>query len=123
MEFRDWFDAVFFIVIGALLGSVASNLMQLTSTAFWIMVVISLLIFSGVFLFELVTDKLIDRIFPSGVRAARKPQAQGRRPLILLLSLPAGFVLGILLAKFGFDNTIIELLSQQLRLFLVHLPA
>jgi hypothetical protein len=54
-----------------------------------------------------VFDKLFDRLFSIGVRPARKPQAQGRTPLPRLLSLPAGVVLGVVLARLGLATTIL----------------
>jgi hypothetical protein len=56
------------------------------------------------------SDKLLDRLFPIGVRPAPKPQTSGRTPLPRLLSLPAGVVLGVVLARLGLDDTILGML-------------
>jgi hypothetical protein len=42
-----------------------------------------------------------------GVRPANKSPAQGRKPLPVFLSLPAGVILGIALARLGLADTIL----------------
>lgn len=111
MQPRDWVDSVFFLLIGAILGSVAEGLSLLVTSSFWPVAVIILLVILGALLSEFLIDKLIDRIFPSGVRAVYEPEKKGRRPLILLLSFPLGFVLGVILSKLGLDGTIINFFS------------
>ena len=107
MQIGDWFTAAINLVIGVLLGSAADGLVQLATTAFWPLAVVIPLVFAGVLLFSWVLDLLTDRLFAIGVRPARKPKEEGRTPLLRLLSLPVGLVLGVALARLGLDDTIL----------------
>ena len=111
MQVGDWANAAVNIVLGVFLGVVIDGLLQLATTAFWPVAVIAPLLFAGVILLERVTDKLIDPIFPSGVRPARKPRAKGRKPLLRLLSLPVGLIVGMALARLGLGDAILGMLS------------
>jgi hypothetical protein len=110
MQLGDWINAAISLVIGVLLGSAADGLVQTATTAFWPVAVITPLLFAGAFLVMWVSDKLLDRLFPIGVRPATKPQTSGRAPLPRLLSLPVGVVLGLVLARLGLDDTILGML-------------
>mgnify|MGYP000968562975 CR=1 FL=1 len=101
MQIGDWINAGFLLVIGVFLGFVVDGIMQLATTPFWPMAIILMLIFAGIFLFELLVDKLFSRIFTIGVRPAPETQVQKRRPLPIFLSLPVGVILGVLLARLG----------------------
>jgi hypothetical protein len=107
MQVGDWANAAINLVIGVLLGSAADGLVQLATTAFWPLAVVIPLLFAGVFLFSWVLDMLTDRLFTIGVRPARTPKEEGRTPLLRLLSLPVGLVLGVALARLGLDETIL----------------
>ena len=54
--------------------------------------------------------KLFDRLFPIGIRPARNPRPQSPKPLVRVLSLPVGFMLGVVLAGLDLDGTILGLL-------------
>ena len=107
MQVGDWANAAINLVIGVLLGSAADGLVQLATTAFWPLAVVIPLLFAGVFLFSWVLDMLTDRLFTIGVRPARTPKEEGPTPLLRLLSLPVGLVLGVALARLGLDETIL----------------
>ena len=111
MQIGDWINAGFLLVIGVYLGFAVDGLLQLATTSFWPMVIILLLMFVGIFLFELLVDKLFNRIFPIGVRSANKSEAKRPKPLTILLSLPAGVTLGIVLARLGLADAIPGLIS------------
>jgi len=106
MQVGDWFNAAINLVIGVLLGSAANGFVQLATTAFWPLAVVIPLLFAVVFLFSRVLDVLTERLFTIGVRPARKPKEEGRIPLPRLLSLPAGLVLGVALARLGQERTL-----------------
>ena len=110
MELNDWINAAFNLLIGALLGSVSYGLMQLVASGWWLMAVILIVLGGGLFLFMVLYDKLFDWLFLSKMRPARNPQPELPKPLLRILSLPAGFILGILLAVLGLDRTILDLL-------------
>lgn len=111
MQVSDWVNASINLVIGVFLGIATDGLVQLVTTAFWPLAVVIPLLFAGFFVFIWLFDKLVDRIFPSGVRPARKPQARGGIPVPRLLSLPVGVVLGVALARLGLGDPIIGVIQ------------
>ena len=104
----DWINAAFNFVIGILLGSVIYGLAQLVAGGAWLMALIILFLAASLFLFMVLSDKLFDRVLPIGIRSAKTPQAQRLKPLLRVLSLPAGFVLGVVLAAMDLDRTILD---------------
>lgn len=110
MGVGDWFNAAINVLIGVLLGSVVYGLVQLVAGGSWMMAVILVLFGGGLFLFMVLSDKLFDRLFPIGIRPAKNPQPQPPKPLLRVLSLPLGLILGVVLALLGFDKTLLDLL-------------
>lgn len=111
MEVGDWANTAVNLVLGVFVGIAIHGLMQLITTAFWPVAIVISLLFAVVPLIDYWLDWLIDRVFPSGIRAARKPQAEGRTPLPRLLSLPAGLIVGVALARLDLDNAIVGAFS------------
>jgi len=109
MEAGDWLNAFIYIGIGLFLGIAADGIVQLATTAFWPIAVILVLLFTGIFIFELILDKLFDFILPIGIRPPRERKEKGRTPLPLLLSFPVGMAIGIVLARFGLGKTILDM--------------
>jgi len=103
----DWINAAINVLIGILLGSAIYGLVQLVISGFWLMALILVLLGGGLFLFMLLFDKLFDRLFSIGIRPARNPQPQPPKPLLRVLSLPLGFMIGVVLAVLGLDRTIL----------------
>lgn len=89
------------------MGFAVDNMFQLGRTAFWPLIFVVPILFAGVFLFVWGFDRLIDRMFPSGVRARDAKTAKERRPLALLLSLPSGVVIGLIAAQFGLADLLL----------------
>jgi hypothetical protein len=110
MEIGDWGNAAFNIVFGVLLGVLAHSLAELFTATLWPLAIVIPIFFAVVFFIEWLSDKLFDRIFPSGIRAARHSKPEGRKPLMRLLSLPVGVGIGIALAQLGFGDQILGLL-------------
>ena len=110
MGVSDWISSAFNLLIGALLGSVIYGLVQLVASGWWLMAVILVFLGGGLFLFMFLYDKLFDWLFLSWTKPARNPQPQLPKPLLRILSLPAGFILGIVLAVSGLDRTILDFL-------------
>lgn len=85
-------------------------MVQRISTGLWLSTVVVALVGAGFFLFMLTFDKVTDPLFSIGVRPSPEPKAKGRTPLPRLMSLPAGVVLGVVLARFGLDDTILRMI-------------
>jgi hypothetical protein len=110
MTGMDWINAVFLLAVGLFLGLAVDAMSQLSALAFWSVALMSVALFGGMVVFSEALDRVIDAIFPSGIRPPRSPKPQGPRPLPLLLSLPAGVVLGMILGSLGLGATIRGLL-------------
>lgn len=110
MRANDWFNTALNIVMGTLLGIVVAGLGQKLATNFWLTVILTLILVAGFLGFNGLIDGLIDKIFPSGIRSARKPQARRRTPLLRLLSLPIGIVLGVALALLGLGDSLLDMI-------------
>ncbi len=116
MEAADWLNAAVNAVIGLLLGLVLHGLMQLVTDGAWGMALIVVMLGVAMLLliyFDGLIGRLLDRIFPSGVRSAATPAQDDRKPLVRRLSLPAGLVLGVILALFGRADTILAQFQER----------
>lgn len=111
MQFGDWVNTVILVFLGIILGIVIDALMQLLTTALWPVAIIIPLIFAGVLLFGKLFDEILNRIFPGGIRPARKPQVASRKPLPRLLSLPVGLIIGIIMVRLGYGDAILRMIS------------
>jgi hypothetical protein len=109
MQLGDWLNAATLLIIGVLLGIAIDAMAQLATTPYWPLVILIPLMFGGVLLLDGLLNRLANRIFPSAIRTVGKSESKPRKPLALLLSLPAGLILGIVLARFGLANTVLDL--------------
>lgn len=75
MQAGDWFYAAINVAIGILLGSAFYNLVQLVIDGFWLVAIVTLILFGGLFLLILLSDTLLDRSSPLG----SDPNASHRR--------------------------------------------
>lgn len=110
MELGDWFNAAVNVLIGALLGSVIYRLVQLVASGAWLMALILIFLGIGLFVFMVLSDKLFDLFSGVRFRPAKNPKPQPPKPLLRKLSLPSGFIVGVVLAVLGLDTTILEFL-------------
>ena len=110
MEVGDWVSAIINVAIGALLGSAAYGLAKLVASGAWLMAVILVVLLGGLFLVMVLFDWLVDRLFPIGIRTAKDPHEKKPKPLPRALSLPVGFILGVVLAVLGLDRVLLDLL-------------
>lgn len=94
----DWFDAVMNFVIAVLLGAAMS------SSGSWFVAVLIPLLAAVLFFYTSQFDRLIDKIFPSGIRPAHKSKKTRKTPLAKSLSFPLGLFLGIVLAALGLGD-------------------
>ena len=107
MRLSDWVNAGVNLAIGVLLGSAVFGLVRLAVDGFWVTAVIAALIFAGFFLFMKVSDKILDRLFTIGVKPSSVEYPQRRHPLLRRISLPGGFILGLMIAMLGLDTWIL----------------
>ena len=110
MQFGDWINAGFNVVLGVLLGVIIDSLAQLLTTVFWPVAVIMLLLFAGLFLIESALDKVFDWFLRGGIRPAPKSQPKKCKPILRLLSLPISLVLGVALARLGLGETLLGMI-------------
>lgn len=109
MGILDWINTALNLVLGVLLGNVIAGLVQLVATGFWVLAILMPVLFAGLLLFGGLIDGLVDRVFPSGIRPARKPKARRRLPLLRRLSLPVGIVVGVALAQVGLGDRLLTI--------------
>jgi hypothetical protein len=97
----DWFDAVAFLAVGLCLGLALDGLLELDGATFWVAALAIPITFWGLIAVAGVADRLIEKIFPLGIKPARAPQPKERKPLAVLFSLPAGVIAGMAAARLG----------------------
>lgn len=107
MQAGDWANAAVNVVVGAFLGMAINGLVQLMSTGFWSVAVLIVVLAAVLFSSALWFDGLVEKVFPSGIRRARKSKKVRKVPLARRLSLPSGLVLGIVLAGLGLDDRLL----------------
>jgi hypothetical protein len=113
MEPLDWMSAAFNVAIGLFLGLALSGFVELVADGFWFLAVAAAVIGGGAALALIIYDGLFRRafdwIFPGGVQPAANPAPRRRAPLVRLMSLPSGILLGVVLAQLGLTQTILDL--------------
>ncbi|MFK7914114.1 MAG: hypothetical protein AB8B93_09385 [Pseudomonadales bacterium] len=109
MQWKDWLNAAVNLVIGLLLGLAVFYLGQLVTTGSWLLALSIVILSAGLWLFEGLLDRVMEKIFPSGIRPARSPKRRAT-PLPRRLSMPAGLVLGAALAWLGWSDKILGML-------------
>lgn len=110
MRTGDWANTAIKVVIGVFLGVAAHGVAELMLRGAWFLVLIIALLSAGLFLVVLLHDFIGEKLFPSGIRPARKQQTKPKVPLLRRLSLLAGLVLGIVLAALELDDPLTGLL-------------
>ena len=66
-----------------------------------------MIIWGAMCLFDNAVTKFFDWIFPNGIKPAMTAPAKERKPLVRLLSLPSGIVLGVLFAALGLRDALL----------------
>jgi|GEM_PF-749713 len=107
MQSGDWANAAVNVVIGVFLGIVINGLVQLISTGLWSVAVLIVVLAAVLFFLESWFDGLFEKVFPSGIRPARKPKKVRKAPLARRISFPSGLVLGIVLAGLGLGDRLL----------------
>ena len=106
MILGDWFNSAVLCIVGLYLGLVVHGLSQLVGTVFfWPLLFFFMIMWAAIYLFDNVINRVFDKVFSNGIKPAKNPTAKERKPLIRLLSLPFGIVLGVILAELGLRDT------------------
>lgn len=108
MQVGDWLNGAAILAAGVFLGIAIDAMLDLAGTAFWPLIILIPVLIGGGFLGVLFFDRLVDRFFPSGIRPASRPGTGKRRPLALLLSLPAGIIIGVIGAQLGVSDMLLQ---------------
>ena len=110
MRVGDWFNSAINVIVGLLIGIASYGLVQLITTGFWSVAIIIIVGFAGFWLLDGIIVRIVDWIFPPGIRAPSKHYKKAKAPVIRLLSFPLGFVSGGILAHLGLGNSLIEMM-------------
>lgn len=102
-----WAGAAVSMVIGLLLGVAIAGLVGLIFSGAWVAVFNIAVLSAALFAIVWLHERLGDLLLPSPIRPARRPGKVRRTPLARRLSLPAGLVLGVVLAGFGQADRIV----------------
>ena len=98
MTIGDWLDSLVNVVLGLLLGMAAHGLATLIGAGLWALAILIIVPFVLLLFFHQALDRLTEWLAPSGIRPARSPAPSKGKSIARTLSLPAGFVLGVLAA-------------------------
>lgn len=101
MNMGDWFNSIAFLAVGIYVGLAVDGILKLDWVIFWIFAIGMPIVFWVFIALSGMIDGLIDRILPGGIKPARNPRPKERKPLLVLFSLPAGVVAGLVGARFG----------------------
>jgi len=107
MKTGDWANSAIKVVIGVFLGVAIHAVAELMLSGAWFSVLIIAVLSAGLFLIVLLHKRIGDKLFPSGIRPARKRKTKPKVPLSRRLSLPAGLFLGVVLAALGLNDPLI----------------
>lgn len=94
-------------MIGVLLGLALVGMAQLILGGNWFFVVLIVVLFSGVMLFERALDRLFDWSYRIGTNRVPPRRVTRRKPWLRRLSLPAGLLIGVALSLVGLGDTIL----------------
>lgn len=110
MGWGDWIQTAVNGVIGVFLGIAVYGLLSLVMSGAWWLALILLVLFAVLFLILLLTDKLFDRLMPVRIHRVKTRGPAPRKPLAVVLSMPAGLIIGILLAMLGLSESVLNLI-------------
>ena len=111
MQAGDWLHVVLYGVMGLFLGIALEGIVRLLTTGYWLVALLIPLLFCGVLLLDSLLDRVVDRLFPGGVRRVLKSTERRRTPWPRRLSLPAGLVVGLVLGRLGLGPVLVGFLS------------
>ena len=108
MKTGEWVNTAMKVMIGVLMGMAIHGVAELMLRGAWFYVLLIVVLSIGLFLLVLLHEFIGEKLFPSGIRPARKPRTILKAPLSRRLSLPAGLVIGIALAALGLDEPLFD---------------
>ncbi|NKI34010.1 hypothetical protein HFP89_02370 [Wenzhouxiangella sp. XN79A] len=100
----DWILAVLNFVIGVFLGVALNGLIQLVASGAWVAVLNLVVLLAALFLIVNVHEWLGEKLFPSGIRPARRPGNGPTTSRVRRFGLPVGLALGVFVAALGLTD-------------------
>ncbi len=110
MQSNDWFNAAINVAAGVLVGLVIGGLGQQLTATLLLGAMIASSMFAVFVLLDGFIDRLTDKVFSSWIRTARQSQFRHRTPLPRLIILPVGISLGVVLARLGLADNLLEMI-------------
>jgi len=110
MTIGDWLNSMVNVVVGLFLGMAVHGLATLIGAGLWVTAILVIVPFVLLLFFDQALGRQTGRLFPSGIRPARNPAPSQDKPLARTLSLPAGFLLGVLAAASELSQVILTAL-------------
>lgn len=104
MKIGDWFVWFALLAVGALLGLAVVALVGFEEPAFFLSIIFYFIPIGFVFVFAFFMLELAGPHSLDEVNAPPRTEAKKPKPLFLLTSLPAGFVIGVIKATFGLSG-------------------
>jgi len=106
----DWIMSGFNLVIGLFLGIVLYGFVELIQAGLWPFVVLLILAFGAVLLFDRVFTNFIEWVFGARVTTSKARRGEPPRPKLRRLSLPFGLLAGFGLGVTGLGLPLLEAL-------------
>lgn len=107
MTIGDWLNSLVNVVLGLIFGVAVHGLATLIGAGLWVSAILIIVPFVLLLFFHQALGRVTEWLAPSGIRPARIPAPSKGKPLARTLSLPAGFVLGVLAAAFELSQGIL----------------
>ncbi|MBF9029121.1 hypothetical protein HKCCE3408_01820 [Rhodobacterales bacterium HKCCE3408] len=107
MSFDDWISTIGGIGIGFFLGLAAYALAGLFLNGAWLIALAVIVPWLAWLAFYVVLENMAERVFPTGMKQARRLEARRGKPLARRLAGPAGFAIGAFAAWLGLTETIL----------------
>jgi len=106
MQSFDWLIFVCLVAVGTYLGSAIDSMIDLARAGSWWSILFVLFLFACALAFYLLSGAVLE-FLSTGRFTAPKQLQKRRRPLALLLAVPAGIVIGIIGAQFGLTEMLV----------------
>ncbi len=107
MRMSDWAISVVLFVVGALLGLAVVVWVGSEEPAFWLSVIYWFIPIGFMNIFVFFLSDMSAPSLSDDAESPRRRDAQKLKPILLLYSLPAGFVIGAIGIVYGFSEVLL----------------